>query len=395
MKILLSPDAAVAPVSGGTTTATPAPSKPSAPSSGADSFDSLDAQLTPKPKPAAATPAKDKPADKAPDKPVAAAADKGKEGRTLEPKALREAYDKLKTETGTYQQSIATLERRIAEAEAKGKDTTVLSQRLADLEKELNDTRGALRAAKQEMSPEFVAKYDKPYKNAAEYAKSIVDQLQVGKMVAKENGDGTSTNVWQADRQASWDRDFPQIYSLPLPQARARAKELFGEDAPTVMELYANLHRLNHERSNALEDEKATWAKKAEEESAREVQQKQATQAMQEKVRTDIANKYPDWFKDTPGDDEGNRFLQQGAALVNAQPKTFEDYVIHKTQVELRAAGFPRAIYRLNKANERIAELEAKLKEDKEAAPGDTKRPTAPDTKTEKGWKEELREAVA
>jgi hypothetical protein len=61
----------------------------------------------------------------------------------------------------------------------------------------------------------------------------------------------------------------------------------------------------------------------------------------------------------------------------------------------LNAISAPRLAHRLEKAQARIAELEAQLEENKNSSPGTTRRATqgAPAT-SEKSWEQEMKEAA-
>src|SRR5882724_5262024 len=107
------------------------------------------------------------------------------------------------------------LQAKIADAEARGKDVTVLTERLANLEKERDGLRGELRAAKQEVSDDFKEKWDKPFNQGAAYAKSVVEQMAI------TAEDGTQ-------RAATWN-DFIALYHMPLNKAAQSARQMFGE----------------------------------------------------------------------------------------------------------------------------------------------------------------------
>jgi len=223
-RILLDP---VAPAGGG---GTPAPAKPATAPAAAPSPSpapaavapaaapepASDDPFAPPPKPAGAAPAA------APAKPAAPVVPDDID--KLAPKELRERYKATKAERDALTKAKTDLEAKIKQFESQGKDTTALTGRLAALEKERDAAYAELRAAKQEASPEFKEKYDKPFNTAAERARKQVLELQVANAE-----DGTN-------RPATWE-DFSALYSLPVGKAIEQANTLFGTSAQFVLGL--------------------------------------------------------------------------------------------------------------------------------------------------------------
>lgn len=145
----------------------PTPAAPPAPSGGAgedDMFAKLDSRISASRKKADAASAAPAPppgpglGDTSPKPDAGAAPPPAPTG----PKALREQYEATSTELKTTKARITEMERKLADAEARGRDTTALTQRLADMEKEKATLQGELRAFRAEKDPEFQAKWEKP-----------------------------------------------------------------------------------------------------------------------------------------------------------------------------------------------------------------------------------------
>jgi hypothetical protein len=164
----------------------------------------------------------------------------------LAPKELRERVKALKLESQTATTAKSALEKKIAEYEAAGKDTTALTGRLTAVEKERDAALAELRAAKQEASPEFKEKFEKPFSTAAERARKQITELSV-----TNPDDGTT-------RAATW-QDFAAIYQLPVGKAIEQANALFGTTANYVLQLREKLLDLDTARAAALEEEKAQF----------------------------------------------------------------------------------------------------------------------------------------
>ncbi len=94
--------------------------------------------------------------------------------------------------------------------------------------------------------PDFKKNFVQPYTEACNYGKTIIDSLEV----VEKDADGIETGR----RLANWEKDFAPIYGLPRPAARAKAKEMFGEDAASVMQQYDEIHRLALKKDQALNE---------------------------------------------------------------------------------------------------------------------------------------------
>jgi hypothetical protein len=271
------------------------------------------------------------------------------------PKELRESYERTKAERDEAMARVAEYERKLAEAEARGKDTTVLAEKLAKAEEELRAAQSELRAARREFSPEFVEKYHKPFNEAAEFARSDIEQLVV---MDDEAG----------ERQATWD-DFVALYRLPKGRALMEVRRLFGEEqAPLVISHLNELQRLERVRVAAERQERASWEQREREEAARLAQQREAVDAMWRRANEDLRAKRPEWFAPDPEDEEGNRLLEDGYKLVDVMfdrnaALTPQQRVLLHAQVRNRAAAFPRMARKAALLTRRVQELEAALAE--------------------------------
>lgn len=285
------------------------------------------------------------------------------------PKGFREELTRVKGELQKREEAIASLESRIAEAEARGKDTTALTERLAEREKELENVRADLRAAKSEVSDEFKAKWEKPFSVAADYAKRIVEGMVVNGV---ENADGTTTQP----RAATWN-DFVSLYKLPLAQASKQARTMFGEDGQLIIGQVLKLQDLEHQRVTALEEEKASWKQRETEAHAEQVKQREAFTSARETVRKALTEKYPDLYAEDPNDPEGNAILLKTRELINKKPATFQESVNLYVRNQLNAEAAPRLAYRLSKVRAELEAAKSTIEEMKKSRPGPGSRSTA------------------
>jgi len=282
------------------------------------------------------------------------------------PKELRDYAKKRATEAKTArdevaaaQKRISDMEYRIADAEKKGKDTTALTERMTTLENQLKERETELRVLKNEASPEFKERFEKPYLDAAEEAKREIMQLEV------VNPDGST-------RKADWGKDFAAIYTLEYSQAKKIAAERFGDDAGIVMDHYRTLHRLDNAHQNALKQERANYPKLEQERQAKAAQSAQAQQAMFTKAFEAVGSK-PE-FQPVADDPEGNSLLEKGMkefqlGMNESNFKTPAQKAIWTAVIGHRAASFHRLTATIAKKDTTIAELRSKIEELKGSNP--------------------------
>ncbi len=311
-------------------------------------------------KPVAANPPAAKPSSQ-PE--PAAALDPKKVGATGElnwnsaPKALRERKEQLEKELGEATSTKTALEAKVKEYESRGKDTEGLLAQIDTERKEKEALMADLRALRQETTPEFKEKYDKPFNRQAEFSKTRLNGLV------------------KADQTPfTWDGDFATLYQLPYNKAYAAAREMLGEDAPIVMEQIRDLQKIDFERQQALGEEKAKWKERTAQDAAKSSEQK----VREEKARVEGAEKVKNLWKQVntdyeasvehyrvdPADKELVEARTKDLAILDADySKDFQGGMKRNAHARLRAAMFSvnqAQIARLTKKNQ---ELEAKLAE--------------------------------
>jgi hypothetical protein len=352
-----------------------------------DPFAELHKIAIPEPKPPVA-----KPADAAPDPepkpdPKAAAPDKGKPVAQPkeEPRVLREKLESTNKRLAEMEPKIKEYESKIAEWEAKGRDTTILTEKLASLEKRHKEVEAQLRAAKHEVSPEFKAKYDEPMNDAVSRATAEINQLKL------IDAEGNPSEV-----KAQFDKHFAALYGLDYSDAKAQAKRLFGEDAALVMEHYTHIHRMQRDRTTALERETQQHQEREKEAIARQSQEQEAIAAQWVHVNKDLSERIAE-YKGDPKDEEASKLRNEGLRLYDAQPNSLTERVVKDAHVRQMVGAFQPMRLALSRAQNRIAELEAKLEEKKGSEPGATRLGGGGSDggKVEKPWQQDLADSVS
>ena len=303
---------------------------------------------------------------------------KDKEGRKFQlPKFAREQIEKTNAELKSIKQKMEERERQVAEFEKRAKESTSLTERIAQIEKERDTALAEARAAKQEVSPDFKEKWEKPFERAAAEAKRFIEQLPM------TEADGTV-------RKATWDRDFAALFAMPEVEAVEKAEVLFGKHAPRVMARYDELHRLSNQIAEARNSERENWKKTEAERVANQAKQREASMAALATAEKYYKTKHAAWYDEDPTDPEGNEMMKQMAAKMQEPPKTMSEWAAKEARARLNTIAFPRVVHRLNKAMNEIKELKTKLSELAESEPGKTKR-TGSETKSDDGdWDSEL-----
>lgn len=268
------------------------------------------------------------------------------------PKELREELERTRAEAKANFEQRTALESKIKEYEARGKDTDALVARLDAREKEFATLQGELRAARQEVSPEFKQKYEEPFNRAATFAASTINGLT--------KADGTA---------ASFDNDFVPLYRLPLNAAYAQAKEVFGDDvAPAVMQEVRHLKQLEYEKNLALEDEKKGWVEKQKQEEGRKVQERETWKSTFQKVDKDLRDSV-EAYRDPVEDKEAAELRQKGYQIFDSEPKSAQQSMLKGAHVRHRVAAFAPNQLQISRLKAEVATLKQQLEASRPGQP--------------------------
>lgn len=348
---------------------TPPPAAPVAPIQSDDPFE------RPR-KPSAAAPAK-------PGAPAAPVIDDPDKQYPTAPKELRAAYRELRDKSKTTEQKIAEYERKIESLGKSGQDTSALTTRLQQLERERDERDATIRGLRQEESPEFKAKYDEPYQQAAFRVQKAVEQLYVITQPADE------ANGIPAQTRPATMQDFTELYALPTGKAIERAKSLFGDASQWVIGKREMLLDLWDQRSDALQKERTQFKERNAKETADNAVRSKGIKDMYDQTIQRLTDTNSD-YKIDPADTEEVE-ARQHALEVYDTPIQIKDEasgkqeIARRAHIRLKVAAFPVMKLRMERQAEKIASLEAQLAEVKGAAPGGNRRPggDAPASNTE------------
>lgn len=309
--------------------------------------------------PAAETaPAADTTAQPAPDDAAAVDADLERQVQAFTTlKAVRTAHKEALKRERAWKAEQAEVTRKLAEAETRLKsgDTEQAKALAAELEaarKRAEELETQVKALDYTKSSEFHEKHVKPVAKALEAAYADVREMQV---TDPETG---------AVRAAS-EADFKSLLPLPLGEATKKAKEMFGDLAPLVLQHKLSLRQLELAKREAVDN-----ASKASEESrqrriADETRQAERIKSIFDQRSAEIEQRFPDLFKPKDGDTEGNELLTKGHQLVQLlQSSELDDEGRVKVGAEIRhrAAAFGRVVRNLRTIEAELAAAKEKLK---------------------------------
>jgi hypothetical protein len=213
---------------------------------------------------------------------------------------LREAYKKTKAKVQELQPKIAKLEAELETLKKNGAEPSVIAKQLKTLQEENQELRGRLSEHDYRENPEykekqdrFVAEFDRARRNLAQ--------------IPVENPDG-STRKFSDD-------DLLALIQLPFGKDRQEANRLFGDSAEDALQYARKIRELAEDQSEWVENNKKLAGQKAQEREAHmKASQIERTKAF-ESANSELAEKYPFWFKPKEGDKEGNATLAAGEAL--------------------------------------------------------------------------------
>lgn len=328
------------------------------------------------PKPAAATPAK--PVEPAkPAEPAKPPTDLAKPTGDLAPgeadptakfhlahdlrKELRRVM-KLASRVPELETKLAEASRAPKPAPEAEQQAKALTGEVESLRKRVADQEQELRYLEYTKSDEYREKYFEPLHAALTDAYSEVSEMNVAL------ADG---NFRQANNG-----DFDRVLESPNQDVRKLARELFGEDAETVLALRRKIIEKRREGVRAAENYRKLGEERDRQRVSQTAEQRAAASRYWETANAELTKRYPDFFGEAEGDEEGNAALKKGYEVVDAanDPNLkLEDRIARQAAIRQRAAAFGREVVRRKRLEARVAELEKVLADIEASAPGEGK----------------------
>jgi hypothetical protein len=276
----------------------------------------------------------------------------------------------------SYKQHNARLQQELADirlAQKPGELPKEHQERFASIEARNKELEDEIRHVNFSKSKEFAEKFQQPYEEAWLNAISDLKELTI------TNDDGSS-RVANA-------QDLIALSNMPLGQARATAKQWFGDSADDVMAHRRTIRDLSDKQNKALEESKKGGGEREQQRTA-EMQAKQKARSEETAkvwtaVNKEAQDKY-EYLRPVEGETERNEKLEKATAFIDDtlkknlnQAKTVEERdAIIKAHAAMRnrAIGFSVLKHENKSLKAKVAELETAIAAFQDSEPGDGQR---------------------
>lgn len=336
------------------------------------------APSTPPAKPAAAAPAAKKDAPAAPPPAAAAAPQPDQMPSFKTNRELREWAQTQHKTARTLEAEKSKLENRLKELESAAPrtqaDQTALTSQINDLQKRVNEYEQVIRLKDYEKSEEFQTQYQKPYSAAVKAAYFEVKELIVTEPTGEQDAEGKPV---MRERPAT-EKDFDEIYNLPTGLAGRKARQMFGDDAATVLAHRNSVRALAMKAHEAVNDYKSKADTIEKERTQRETTERSQRDQFWRKATDAIANDPKGqayWGKKTD-DPEWNERLQKGFEtahfLFSEQHSKMpvEERIVFDAKMLHRIASWTPMAYQINKQQQEIQRLNEEIGRLRGSRPG-------------------------
>lgn len=278
-----------------------------------------------------------------------------KEVRAAHKEALKRerAWSREKTELAA---KLSDYETRIKNGDTE--HSKALAVELESAKKRTEELEARVRTLDYTQSSEFHEKYAKPVAKALESAYADLNEMSV----LDEDG----------NRRKATEADFKSLVGLPLEQAHARAKQLFGDLATEVLAHRRVVRQLEIAKREALANAEKSSEESRQRQANEQLQRSKAVQEAFKQRAGELEAKFPQLFKTREGDQEGNELLEKGHGLIRLleDPSLAdEDRVKLATEVKYRAAGYGRLLRDYRKLQAQLAEIEKRARGQERSEP--------------------------
>lgn len=357
-------------------------------------MDSIIAKPAPKPT-APAKPAE----SKTPASPAKPSGDKPPQSVHVE--AVKEGPPELRKRLAEIQQKYAGLEKTAANRERE------LNEKIAAFEKrrylspdEQKQYESTLERAKKleadyyamnfRESPEFKDKYEAKYAKRAQQALADVKEMKV---VVKGPDDQDTV---RAATPADWGR---VLNANSNPEAARIARELFGEDAPLVLQHREALRQIEEQANEEVENRRKNFDADRQKQFGEFKTKTETHQRIHDEYDAALVQKYPQFFAENPEKPEEVAALRKGIDFVDAALKdtsgNIEEHARKAAVLRRWAGAFPLLVHRINSLEAQLAQQTEDLGKYRESDPGSGGEAPAP-TQVEKdiGGTDELAKMI-
>ena len=192
-------------------------------------------------------PAEDKPAETTEAKPT-------EEARPTRMRELGQAYDDLKKKVRTeYEPELQKLRSKVQEYEKKPpEDSAPILQKIKTLEERNAQLEKRMELVNYEESSDYQEKYEKPFIEAWNRSLAAFQQLEV----TEKHPDGVDEMgepKFKIETRLATSDDLLDLSRLPIGKMDKKAKEMFGESSPRVINYVEKIKELWQQKQTAKE----------------------------------------------------------------------------------------------------------------------------------------------
>lgn len=278
------------------------------------------------------------------------------------PAKLRESYARVKAERDSIMAERDLTRKESAEyrARLKGYEDRIKSLESADarvkeLEKQVLTYDEQLRITNYLQHPEFHEKFVRPVAEAMQSAVALVQDL-----IVEDAATGTT--------RTGTNEDFADVLSQPNTTLAARkARELFGDLAPQVVEARQRVRAAQEAQARAVKDAGSKSQEFLQRQSEREAAARTEARAAFDRASRDLEARFPQLYRPPEGDQEALAARQSGEDLarliVEGRPDTMatDQYLASVAKLYHRAAAFPMRELHITRLQGEVEALRSRL----------------------------------
>lgn len=319
----------------------------------------------------------DKPEDKKEEIPVAKKPEKAA--------SLRESYEKTKSE-------LAQAQAKLKEYEEKSKSPSKISddekksyeEKLTSAEKRRAELEDHIKYVDYTKSSEYKDTYEKPFVNAYSEARNLASSLKI-------------TDVSTGEVRNATNADFDSIMALSdADEAASRIEELFGTGvkAQMVAQARSEVLKAYNAKQQAIEQYKSKGSEFEKQRGEQMTKMQAEVSKIWKQAAAEGADRLPQLFKPSDGDDKGNSALEQGYRLADLAfnaldpqdvpnlPQWIQDKMVNgklpaqemaklHAAIRNKAGAFDRLAYQNKQLQTQLADLKKQLGSYKASEPSE------------------------
>lgn len=239
-----------------------------------------------------------------------------------------------------------------------------------EIEKEIEDNKQEMAFLKKQIA-------ESHYERSADFKRDFADPFNTAFKDAINTAlEYPITNNDDGTTRAATKADFQRVAGAPLADRAAVARQLFGDNALSVLSDVRELDRLRSKANQAIRAHSENWDSSAKDLKRQQDDNQKAYDGFRNQSRQQLTEKYPEVFGESPDDPElaeawksGSEFVDRAASIGPDVP--LEERAAYVEVIRARAAAFPRMHKENSKLKSKVTELETELAKFRASDPGE------------------------